>query len=139
MKTKFDQLINAQKRKLDMCEMQIVRHNNEIAALQSQISAHIDQISKMQIPKGGSFDVFLQANARKRVLVSDIDSHQAHISAHKAEISKLEVLYRALYLEYEKLKHIQEKERENIIKAFKKRESKELDEIAILLHKKERA
>lgn len=137
MKTQFDALIKAQEQKLNMCELQIVRANNQVASKQSEVSALIAELARLQLPDSGSFDIFLKANARKRAFVFEIDSIQENIAALKAHIAELESQHRALYVEFEKLKHIREKQREEMVKAMKQKERKELDEVAILLHKKE--
>ncbi len=138
MKTKFGVLVQAQKKKLDMCEMQIVRHNNEIAAINNQITTLISDIAQMQTPKQGSVDVLLHEIAHKKAYLFEIDTLREAIANLKAKIKALETEYRGLYIEFEKLKYLQEREHKNMLKAIKARESKELDEIAILLHKKER-
>lgn len=137
MKTPFDKLIKAQEQKLSLCEQHIVRYNNEIAAKQSQVNGLIEQIATMNLPQSGDFSVFLQANAKRRAFVFEIDSIQEQIAHDKAQIQELEQEYRLLCVEFEKLKHIRDKEREKFLKALKQKERKELDEIAILLYKKE--
>lgn len=137
MKTQFDALIKAQEQKLNMCELQIVRANNQIASKQSEVNMLIAGLAELQRPDSGSFDTFLKANARKRAFVFEIDSIHEGIAALKAQIAALESQHRLLYVEFEKLKHIREKQREEMIKAMKRQERKELDEVAILLHKKE--
>lgn len=137
MKTQFDKLIKAQEQKLSLCEQHIVRYNNDIAAKQSQVNGLISQIAQMSLPKAGDFSVFLQANAKKRVFIFEIDSLQEQIAKDKARIQELEQEYRLLCIEFEKLKYIRERERENLVKILKQKERRELDEVAILLHKKE--
>ncbi|WP_299327686.1 flagellar export protein FliJ [uncultured Helicobacter sp.] len=137
MKTQFDALIKAQEQKLNMCELQIVRANNQVASKQSEMSALVAELARLQRPDSGSFDTFLKANARKRAFVFEIDSIQEGIAILKAQIAALESQHRSLYVEFEKLKHIREKQREEMVKAMKQKEQKELDEVAILLHKKE--
>ncbi|MBR2494537.1 flagellar FliJ family protein [Helicobacter sp.] len=137
MIAQFDKLIKAQEQKLSLCEQHIVRYNNDIAAKQSQVNGLISQIAQMSLPKAGDFSVLLQANAKKRAFVFEIDSLQEQIAKDKARIQELEREYRLLCIEFEKLKHIREIERENLIKTLKQKERRELDEVAILLHRKE--
>lgn len=135
MKTQFDKLIKAQEQKISLCEQHIVRYNNDIAAKQSQVNGLISQIAQMSLPKAGDFSVFLQANAKKRAFIFEIDSLQEQIAKDKARIQELEQEYRLLCIEFEKLKYIRERERENLVKTLKQKERRELDEVAILLHK----
>ncbi len=83
MKTPFDPLVISQKRKLDICELQIVRCNNKIAAKQSELNAIIAQISEIEIPQSADFGVFLQINAVKKTYLYEIDTLRTQISTLK--------------------------------------------------------
>ncbi len=65
-----------------------------------------------------------------------MDRIRYYISNLKLEIKKLQEQRKIIYIEYEKYKHIQEQEREKLLKELKQAESKNLDEIALLLYNK---
>lgn len=134
MKTPFDALVLAQKKRLEAKELEILRTNNQIAAQYAKIDELQIALSQVIYPKEGDFSLFLKTNAQKKSLINDIDTHRAHISTLKAEVKSLQEQRRIIYIEYEKYKHIQEREKEKILSELKKAESKNLDEIALLLY-----
>lgn len=134
MKTPFDALVLAQKKRLEAKELEILRTNNQIAAQYAKIDELQIALSQIIYPKEGNFSLFLKTNAQKKSLINDIDTHRTHISTLKAELKSLQEQRRIIYIEYEKYKHIQEREKEKIISELKRAESKNLDEIALLLY-----
>jgi len=137
MKTMFDELLKAKKQKLDMCELAIVRANNEIARLLSNINVLIVEIGGIKIPAYSTFSDILKANAFKKSYLSDIDMMHTQISNIKKDIKRLEEEYRLTYIEFEKVKYLQEKKRKEILANLKRKEQKSLDEITTILHKKD--
>lgn len=134
MKTPFDALVLAQKKRLEAKELEILRTNNQIAAQYAKIDELQIALSQVIYPKEGDFSLFLKTNAQKKSLINDIDTYRTHISTLKAELKSLQEQRRIIYIEYEKYKHIQEREKEKIISELKRAESKNLDEIALLLY-----
>lgn len=134
MKTPFDALVLAQKKRLEAKELEILRTNNQIAAQYAKIDELQIALSQIIYPKEGDFSLFLKTNAQKKSLINDIDTHRTHISTLKAELKSLQEQRRIIYIEHEKYKHIQEREKEKIISELKRAESKNLDEIALLLY-----
>lgn len=134
MKTPFDALVLAQKKRLEAKELEILRTNNQIAAQYAKIDELQVALSQIVYPKEGDFSLFLKTNAQKKSLINDIDTHRTHISTLKAELKSLQEQRRVIYIEYEKYKHIQEREKEKILSELKRAESKNLDEIALLLY-----
>lgn len=134
MKTPFDALVLAQKKRLEAKELEILRTNNQIAAQYAKIDELQIALSQIIYPKEGDFSLFIKTNAQKKSLINDIDTHRTHISTLKAELKSLQEQRRIIYIEYEKYKHIQEREKEKILSELKRAESKNLDEIALLLY-----
>lgn len=134
MKTPFDALVLTQKKRLEAKELEILRTNNQIAAQYAKIDELQIALSQIIYPKEGDFSLFLKTNAQKKSLINDIDTHRTHISTLKAELKSLQEQRRIIYIEYEKYKHIQEREKEKILSELKRAESKNLDEIALLLY-----
>lgn len=134
MKTPFDALVLAQKKRLEAKELEILRTNNQIAAQYAKIDELQIALSQVIYTKEGDFSLFLKTNAQKKSLINDIDTHRTHISTLKAELKSLQEQRRIIYIEYEKYKHIQEREKEKILSELKRAESKNLDEIALLLY-----
>lgn len=134
MKTPFDALVLTQKKRLEAKELEILRTNNQIAAQYAKIDELQIALSQIIYPKEGDFSLFIKTNAQKKSLINDIDTHRTHISTLKAELKSLQEQRRIIYIEYEKYKHIQEREKEKILSELKRAESKNLDEIALLLY-----
>ena len=132
MKTPFDALVLAHKKRLDAKELEIIRVNNQIATQYSTIDELQISLSQITYQKEGDFALFLQTNAKQKTIIDEIDRIRASISTIKSKT--LEQERKTIYIEYEKYKHIKEQEREKLIKELKKAESKNLDEIALLLY-----
>ena len=134
MKTPFDALVLAHKKRLDAKELEIIRVNNQISTQYSTIDELQISLSQITYQKEGDFALFLQTNAKQKTIIDEIDRIRASISTLKSNLKTLEQERKTIYIEYEKYKHIKEQEREKLIKELKKAESKNLDEIALLLY-----
>ena len=65
MKTPFDALVLAQKKRLEAKELEILRTNNQIAAQYAKIDELQIALSQITYPKEGDFSLFLKTNAQK--------------------------------------------------------------------------
>ncbi len=139
MKTKFDPLVQYQKQKLQLCETQIANLNVQIANISTLIESLCEKLTEIKPPKSATFENFLRINEIKKMHISEIASLQNQSQSHKQEVAALKEEYKALHIEFEKLKYLQEQEQEKIFALLKRKEQRELDEIAILLYQKENA
>ncbi len=137
MKTKFDAILKAQKQKLSICEMKIAKTNAKALALQSAIDAMVAEAAQIEIPQSADFGTLLQIRAMKKSQINDIQSQQIQLAVLKQEVRTLKQEYKHIYMEFEKIKYLQEKEQEHILKALKQKEQKMLDEMGTLLYTKE--
>ena len=139
MKTKFDPLVQYQKQKLQLCETQIARLNAQVVNISTLIESLCEKLTEIKPPKIATFESFLRINEIKKMHISEITSLQNQSQSHKQEIATLKDTYKALHIEFEKLKYLQEKEQEKIFALLKRKEQRDLDETAILLYQKENA
>lgn len=133
MKTKFDALLKVKKQDLERCELQIIKNNNLIASKYQELDGILQELSDIEVPQSGSFSDFKMIQEIKKMLVTQIDSTQNEISALKNTAQSLQGTYKRASIEYEKIKYLKENEIKKKIQILKTSESKQMDEIALML------
>ena len=137
MKTKFSAILNVRHKALQSHERKMMQHNLLITQKQAEIEAFMYVVGQVHFPKSGHFGAYLAlANTRDRLL-GHIDTLHSELSHLKAQAKALREEYKTLHIEYEKIKYLDTKEQEARLKALKLAQDKELDEISILLHRRE--
>lgn len=115
----------------------MVQHNHRIAQKQAEIDAFMRDVGQVHFPKNGDFGVYLALANTKDRLLEHIDALHSELSYLKAQAKTLREEYKTLHIEYEKIKYLDTKEQESKLKALKRAQDKELDEVSILLHRRE--
>jgi flagellar export protein FliJ len=134
MKTKFTALVDFRKQSVDKIERQIASMNFEITKAKDRLLKIEHDILTTEIPTKGTFFeiscVKELVNAHRR----ELKNQQFLIIQLKDEVANLKKKLKEAYLEYEKAKHLDDLEKERIIKERKQKESAYMDEIALMLH-----
>ncbi len=134
MDTKFSKLLMVKKRKAEECEIKITSHNAKINRQKTFLELQYLELGRLEIPKEGSFNLFLQMQNTRSVIYSQIDSSKEELEMLRGELEMLKSEFRALNLEVEKAKYLNSLEVEKILKAKKIAEAKELDEVSTILY-----
>lgn len=133
MKTKFDALLRIKKQDLDRCESQMIKNNNFIASRYQKLNSILQELSDVHMPQNGDFWDFKRVQEIKKCLVAEIDFIQDEISTLKNTSKSLQELYKQASIEHEKIKYLKENEVKKTLQTLKISESKEMDEVALML------
>lgn len=128
---KFANILKVKKKNLNLCEIELLKRRNKLAALNENFAQICTQISANSLPKSGS-SLEIRANLALLVLYqSEKEMLKEKISLTKTEISHYENLYKNAYIDYEKINYLHNEEiKQNLVK-IKRAEQIELDEIAM--------
>ena len=130
MKTKFSELLKVRKQKVSEIERKLASIRAQKAQTLTEIAEIDSQIQHFKIPESGDFNAMRMAFAQKDFLYRDKLQKENMLKYYDQEINNINILYKEVSLEYEKIKHLNALEREKILEAQKREEAKRLDEIA---------
>lgn len=128
--TKFSQILKVKKRALEKIEIDLTKSRNKLSMLKNELNELLLSISSHQFPKKGTT---IELNANLAILnayKNEKNDLNEKISLTGKEIMHFEHLYKKAYLDYEKIKYLEEEEIKKTIIKGKKQEQLMLDEIA---------
>lgn len=128
--TKFSQILKVKKQALEKIEIDLTKRRNKLSVLKNEINDLIKQISDHEFPKKGNS---IELNSNLAILNTYKNQKQnlsEKINLTNKEIMHFEHLYKKAYLDYEKIKYLEEEEIKKFILKAKKQEQIMLDEIA---------
>lgn len=108
---------------------------NHIASKHSEIQALQEEFYALEAPQGGSFRIYLTFEESKKIILVQISSVQEELEVLNIRKVTLQEQYRQLHIEYEKMKFLNQKAQDEILKKLKRRERVEVDEVAMMLYK----
>lgn len=133
MKTKFDAILLGIKQRVRNCENEISAIHCQIEQTQQEILSCLQDIAHIQVPSSGNSLAFREVYGGKRALIAQMDEHNLLLSSLKSQLKDKQEEYKAIQLEFEKIKYLQQKEISAMLEKIKKKESQDLDEIATML------
>lgn len=134
MKTKFTQLVILRKKKVDEAELMLQKNAQQIQAKQAEIDALVREFATLEEPKSGVYQAFLTFVHHKNEYRQTIDSKMGELALLKKQKQDLQEHFKAQNIEYEKAKYLDGLEVKKILEKLKKQESKDLDEISVMLY-----
>jgi len=136
MKTKFSDILKVKKQVVEKIERNIQKINSSIQTLQNKINSLNNELSSFSFPKEGDFRQFQQVKLMQESLINEIKNFENQIMILENRKNEMNELKKA-NIEYEKIKYLENLEIQKIIKEKRLKESKEMDEIAILLRNRD--
>jgi len=133
MKTKFSDILKIKKQAVEKIERNIQKINSSIQMLQNKINSLNNEFSSFSFPKEGDFRQFQQVKLMQENLINEIKNFENQIGILENRKNELMQERKKANIEYEKIKYLHELEIQKMIKEKRIKESKEMDEIAILL------
>lgn len=134
MKTKFTQLVLLRKRKVDEVELMLQKNAQHIVAKQKEIDALIAEFATLKEPQNGIYQAFLTFVHHKEEYRSSIDFKMRELSKLKQKKKELQEHFKLQNIEYEKAKYLDGLEVKKLLEKNRIQESKDLDEISVMLH-----
>jgi len=136
VKTKFDSILKIKKVKVDEIENRIAKLDSQIELLNSQLSQTERELKEMHYPIRGNFALISQFKLLQNSKLNEISNIKSELQQLFIKKEKLILELKEAKLEYEKIDYLRKEEISKYIKKEKEREKREIDEIAIMLHKR---
>ena len=133
-KTQFSELIKIEKNKLQSLEREIQRERAEILKLQNEIQEIEDEILKIDYPTTGTFSMLQQFNIAMHNMKREVQNRHGKIDASHRRLEKLKSDMILVEHEIEKYKFLENEILKKRKLEERKREEKDIDEIATILH-----
>ena len=133
MKTQYTPLVKIKKQHLDKMEQSVSSCNQTIRIVKKKIEDSYVQLHNLQIPRGGDFTLFRQIQLLKKRAQDEIGFNKHNLLLAENALVKAMQQLKTANIEHEKFKYLETTEIEKIIKARKLQESKELDEVAVMM------
>ncbi len=136
MKTRYTPLLKLKKNELDRCERELQKANQAVLSAASSLEEAYVLLETLQLPQKGTIKEMLSANSfitAQREVVEDKKSWVS-FAKHQAEVAVLKL--KTSNVEYEKFKYLDFEEIKKLIKLREIKESKDLDEIALMTYNK---
>lgn len=131
MNTKFSQVIKLKKQNLDKIEICLAKCKTLRSQLEELLKKATLELSSHKFPKGGNFIVMKSSLEEQRLLREHKDDLIEKLSLNQKEIMHYELQYKKAYMEFEKIRYLEQEEIKKILEKAKKDEAIMLDEIAI--------
>lgn len=135
-KSRYSALVKLKKRALDSAEQALVAANNRCSSISSKLHNLYEELYAMTLPTSGTAGELLYTNSLIRAQKQNIAHHQHLLEDAKIAQEKERELFTKARVEHEKFNYLELQEIEQWIKEQKIAESKMLDEVGILIHKK---
>ena len=136
VKAKFDSILKIKKVKVEEIENRIAKLNSQIELLNSQLSQTERELKEMHYPIRGNFALISQFKLLQNSKLNEISNIKSELQQLFIKKEKLILELKEAKLEHEKIDYLRKEEISKYIKKEKEREKREIDEIAIMLHKR---
>ena len=133
LKTKFDSVVKIKKQQVEKIENDIRKINKSIIDLSRKIEELKTSLLSFTFPKTGTFNKIYQLKEAQNIIKNEIDSLNNQIVILQNRKKELLEELKKANIEYEKMKYLQNEEIKKELKRLKLQESRDMDEIAILL------
>lgn len=136
MKTKYSQLLKVKKQKVDSIENEIALLNSKRKSIEKDIENLKEEISSLNKPQEGKFDIFLSVSYSFDTLFALKKEKEFYLQHIEIELEQKREEYKKALMEYEKIKYLEDLEIEKKLDKIKKDEQKLLDEMSVLTYKR---
>jgi flagellar export protein FliJ len=133
MQTKFTSIVKFKKQSVDKIELELMRANNSINEALGKIANLQKKITELHTPKSGTFAKLRGYQEIFTAHINDISDLHKELEHLKMKKNQIEVKLKNAYLDYEKMKHLDDIEREKYLSEKKRLEQEELNEISLML------
>jgi len=137
MRTKFSDILKIKQQAVEKIERNIQKINVSINNLKVKINNLDNALFSLSTPKEGSFSIFSQIKIQQNLLRDEIKNLKNQIVILENRKNELMNELKKANIEYEKIKYLENLEIQKKIKEKRVKESKEMDEIAILLRNRD--
>lgn len=135
MKTRFSSLVKLKKNQMKKSEQFVVQSNVNLNSASVALENSYKELSNLSEPKGGSIKQMFSSRVLLESQREIIQNNQEWVAFAKNQLDSAKNQLKKDTLEYEKFQYLELQEIKQELQKQKLRESKELDEIAIMGYK----
>jgi flagellar biosynthesis chaperone FliJ len=135
VKTKFSTVVKVKKQVVEKIERDIQKINSSILKVKQQMEEIQNILFSLTPPQNGNFFLFSQIKTQQNMLRIEIEKLNNQILFLENRKNELMNELKKSNIEYEKMKYLETQEIKKLLKKAKLKESKEMDELAIILRK----
>lgn len=132
MKTQYTALVKIKKQHLDKMENAVASCNDTIKILNTKINTSLMELRSLEMPQGGDFSFYRQAQLFKKRIQDDIAFNRHNLVLANDALMKAMQQLKTANIEFEKFKYLETLEIDKVLQKQKMLESKELDEVALM-------
>jgi flagellar biosynthesis chaperone FliJ len=114
-------------------ELSVASSHATISQLKQMIESSYTQLRNLEIPQGGNFSLFRQMQLLKHRIQDEISFNKYNLQIAQNALAKAMQQLKTANIEHEKFKYLETSEIEKVLKAQKLKESKALDEVALMM------
>lgn len=135
MKTRFSSLVKLKKNQMKKSEQFVIQSNVNLNSASVALENSYKELASLSEPKGGSIKQMLSSRMLLESQREIIQNNQEWVAFAKNQLDSAKNQLKKDTLEYEKFQYLELQEIKQELQKQKLRESKELDEIAIMGYK----
>jgi flagellar biosynthesis chaperone FliJ len=136
MKTRYTPLLKIKKSDLDKCERELQVANQSLNDAKNSLEDAYKMLRQLETPTHGKIQEMLQARNFITVQREVVEDKRNWVEFATHQLQSAVIKLKASNLEYEKFKYLDFEEIKKEMKIRAQKESKELDEIALMTYKK---
>ena len=136
MKTRYTPLLKIKKNDLDKCERELQIANQSLNDANNSLADAYNVLQQLGVPTHGTIQEMLQARSFIDAARGVVEDKRNWVDFAKHQLESAVIKLKASNLEYEKFKYLDYEEIKKEMKIRAQKESKELDEIALMTFKK---
>jgi len=138
MKTRYTPLLKLKKNELDRCERELQKANQALLSATSSLQEAYQHLETLQLPQNGTVKDMLSARSFISAQREVVEDKKNWLSFAKHQVEAAIIKLKTSNIEYEKFKYLDFKEVKKLDKIRELKESKDLDEIALITFNKEK-
>ena len=134
MKTKFSSLVKLKKNKMQESEQVVSKANVALQNAKMALEEAYESLGDIQEPQGGMISSLLATRALLASQRSLIEKNKKWVDFAYSQLVQAKEQLKKDMIEYEKFNYLEVQEMKHIIKKEKEKESKDLDEVALMTY-----
>ena len=134
MKTRYTPLVKIRKSDLERCEREAREANINLQNAQHSLQEAYGTLQNIHLPASGKIQDMLSTKTVIQMQRKIINDKKEYLLQSQRRVEYALSQLKSSHIEYEKFKYLELEEIKKALKANAIKESKELDEIAILTH-----
>ena len=134
MKTRFSSLVNVKKNTMQKSETAFKQQNSIYLSAVEALQTSINQLQEITPLSNGKVAEFLANRTLLQAQRELIRHNEEWVAFSKAQMQKAKEQLKRDTIEYEKYKYLEFEENKKLLDELKRKEMKDLDEIALMMH-----